>query len=155
MGYVHTVKVKMIPDNGAIETVTLTGGFATAGGDVTTVLVENDLTYEPIQDDDETLNRDLRVTSFGFRPEVRLKFDIREQAHLRTVLKIANRCLDPNWRVLLSLDSGSIYREVILRKMKGPEPFKGKTVAGARWELLLGVKTPVPDLRYIEAGTAW
>lgn len=155
MGYAWTPKVRTTPLNGIAETIDLTSAGFLISGDVTTVNVQNDLDYEPVQDREETINRDARVTPFGFRPMVKQAFDVKDQSHLRALMKIINRLLDPGWTVELSLDNGATYREVVLSKLNGPTPWRGKTIAGARWEWTLTAVRLIPDLRYHESGTGW
>lgn len=109
MGYSWTPKMRTVPLNGVEEVIDLTSAGFLISGDATTVNVANELDYEPVQDKQETVNRDLHMTPFGFRAMVKQAFDVKDQSHLRNILKIVNRLLDPGWTVELSLDGGASY----------------------------------------------
>jgi len=154
-GYLWRTWIRMTPQDGPSETLDLgfifPGGFTASG-----VLTAAEPRYREVQDMRETIERRLRPLRFGFRPEVRLRFDIVETDPNAAVLaKIVRRLMDPYWRVELSLDDGRTYREVVLREAPSPEPFGGKTVAGATHELRVIAKEAVRGFPDIRTGTSW
>jgi len=154
MGYRWITLIRMTPLNGAAETVNLTTGFS-IGGSATTALTGTELRYEPITAESETINHELRPSLFGSRPEIALKFEIRDMSHYRVVARILSRLLDPSWKVELSLDNGTTYREVVLADAPKLKPWKGKTVAGMTVTFSVKCRKLIAELPYIESGTAW
>lgn len=72
-----------------------------------------------------------------------------------TIATLASRLMDPYWRVDFSLDNGATYRQIVLRRGPSPEPFQGKTIAGAKFKMTVACKDLIATLPAIGTGTAW
>jgi len=154
MGYSWITLMRMTPINGAAETVNLTTGF-TLGGVLTTSLSTVNLDYGEMVKESETVNHEQRPSLFGYRPEIGLRFEVRDMSHYRTLARILSRLLSPLWKIELSLDNGTTYREVVIKDGPKLKPWKDKTIAGVRVEFSVQTRKLIPELAYIESGTGW
>lgn len=156
-GYRWIVKMRTTPTNGLQEVFDLTDGFAgaVAGEGRESQLTNVRLQYREEIEGRETVNVDLRPLMRGYRPEIRLTFQFIEMQHYRILANIMTRLIDPSWKVELSLNNGSTYREVELARAASPRPFRDKTVAGALFELELRATSTVEQFQHIESGTGW
>lgn len=148
MGYSWDVQVRMVPLDGAEETLDLMSVMSDASGPNRVRL-----RYEPEIEEDENLNYRLVQTRFGYRVEVELFFDIVTMADHENLTTIANRLMDPRWTVYLSLDGGTTERVVLMDRAPSPAPLRGKTTAGARYSLGLQCRDLIDELVPIGSGS--
>ncbi|HET6373005.1 MAG TPA: hypothetical protein VFG76_06845 [Candidatus Polarisedimenticolia bacterium] len=147
--------VRITPKDGPVETINLSTGFLD-GGSSRSVLTRAEPTYREELEDREDINRASRPLLLGFRPEVALEFQVTKfSAHHPTIAKIQNRLMSSYYRVELSLDNGTTYREVVLKRAASPRAFSGKTVAGAKLELIVETRELISTYPDIGAGTSW
>ena len=114
-----------------------------------------DLNYIPVMDSRETANKTLSVVHYGFRIRVGFTFAIGgNMADHNTLVTIVNALVDPTKTVQLSLNGGTTFRYVDIRRYEGPDPFDGKTFAGAYYSLEVETTSLVqPPLPAIGSGT--
>ena len=145
----------MTPLDGPVETVNLATVFLDAG--VTrTVLTKAEPSYEQVREERENINRAMRPLMLGFRPGLALRFDLTSpDSHHPTIAQLITRAMDPYWRVELSLDNGTTYREMTLRRAGSPRPFGGKTVAGFSVEHVFQAKDLISTYPDIKSGSSW
>lgn len=129
-GYLHDHVLRFTPTNGAPSTLDLATAFSDIGGPVRT-----GLDYTLDQETRLDVNRGRSVLFRGFRPTVRMDFEVFTTADQTNFATIVNRLCSPDWTVELSLDGGAIYREVVLDRLDGPTPIAGKSVVGAAYTL--------------------
>ena len=155
-GHIWTPRVRMTPQNGAVETLNLDTGFL-LNGFSTSVLTHIDLEYRPVIVERETVNRSKRPLDEGFRPTIKATFQIVDMAlHYPTINRIQNRMRHPLWTVEWALDSGGLfYRVMVLVKPFSPDPFKKKTVAGSKFVMEVEARDPIDEIPDINGGTAW
>ena len=143
--------VRMTPDNGAAEVFDLRTLLTDASGPV-----RHTLRYKDEGSVKEDVNLNLRKIDRGLRPEVTLRCDIATMADHATLATITNRLIRSDWTVELSLDNGTTYREVQLLRVPSPRPFRGKTVAGATFDLSLRCVETIDELPAMTEGvTPW
>lgn len=130
-GYEIAPVVRIVPENGMPERLDLRALISDHGGQPFEVRPR----YRLIQDNRTTINVSLRPYKRGFRPEVRMRFQVSTMAQDVVLTQIENACLDPRVKVFLSLDAGQSEREVMLRNMTGPESMGGKSFIGQVVEL--------------------
>jgi hypothetical protein len=128
--YHHLIRTR--PDNGSATTYDLRDEFSDASGPVATRP-----TYKHEADDWEDVNRVLRQRDYGFRATVALTFDIATVADHAALATIVTALARSDFAVDLSLDNGTTWREVRMKKAPSPRPWRGKTTGGARYQLLL------------------
>lgn len=135
-GYRWYPRVRIVPANGNEQQLDLSALMTDAGGPV---LINVD--YPQDRQDRIDVDRRADQTSFGFRPRVRMTFDINAMAdheHLAKIVQALHRTMDR--QVFLSLDGGITEREMQMSRTPAPRPFNRKTIAGARYELELEAK---------------
>jgi len=153
-GYIRTVLARLTPDNGLPETVDLSAGF-TVNGYSRNVLTKTEVNYADEQEQRQDVNQAAQNLRFGFRPAMKLQFDIRDMSHYTTVAKVASRLMDPGWRVELSLDGGVTYRDIVLTRGPALGPFRGVTRAGVRVTLEVETRDTTDQILPMGAGTLW
>ena len=115
-----------------------------------------DVNYIPVFDRRETTAKLVNTLHHGFRVNVLMTFAIgnnmADHAHLRDIV---NALVTQGTVVTLSLDSvGSPqYREVELKRYDGPDPFDGKTFAGAYYRLEVETVSLIASIPTIGSGT--
>lgn len=140
----------MTPQDGPVETVDLTTAFSK------TVLIGTDPRYREVIENRENLNRGLRPLLIGYRPEIRLIFEITDTTNDHPILgKIHRRLMDAYWMVELDLVNNGMFREIMIRRAASPKPLGKKTVVGARHELRVQCKDPIDRYPDIGPGTSW
>jgi hypothetical protein len=155
-GYAWTgVLVRYTPRDGAVETANLSTGFLDAGVARSVLTkavpryVEENERQEDINFNDQSLRR-------GISCEVALTFEVVDMAsHHPTIATLVSRANDPYWKVELSLDNGTTYRQVKLRRAGSPAAFGGKTAAGAKIEHLFRCTALLSGYPEIGGGTSW
>jgi len=139
-GYEWHQMVRMTPDNGAAEVMDLRTAFSDASGPVRTTP-----RYRDESEYDDDVNLITRAVHRGLRPEVTLRMDIATMADQANLATIVSRLMRPDWSVELSLDGGVTYRGVRLSRPPTPRGFRGKTVAGATFDLSLRCTETIDD----------
>lgn len=150
-GYKWQHKFRCTPDNGAVDTIDVATSFSDLGGPVST-RVDYTVDQETLTD----VNRGRAVLFRGFRPVVRMDFEVFDTRDQTTFATIVNRLCSDAWTVELSLDGGAIYREVVLDRLDGPNPIRGKTVVGASYSLTVAAVDLIseyPDMNVTDGGT--
>ena len=155
MGYSWSARVRYIPLNGDVEVVDLTTVLVDADGTSRTHLTRHRVTYAEDIEDEENVNRDITQVLFGFRPEVVLTFELDNMTNYRVIARLANKLMNPDIRVQLSLDGGTTYRDVVMKKGPSPTPHRNKTIAGARFDITLTARGVIDELLPIESGSLW
>lgn len=113
-----------------------------------------DLNYLPIMERRETVAKTINLITFGYRVTVGLRFAIGSNMADHSVLRdIVNGLMDPAVKVELSLDNQTTYREVEIRRYDGPDPFDGKTFAGAWYRLEVETTTPITTIPAVGSGS--
>lgn len=150
MSYQWQPLVRITPDNGAVETIDLRTGMTYLGRPVKCAPK-----WTPATEMREDVNRSARVRVDGVRIDVEFDFDIggTSMADHEVLSRIVNTLLAQSALVELSLDNGATYREVVLLKYTGPDPFRGKTIAGARFQLDLRCVDLVDEVAPIRSGS--
>lgn len=162
-GYSRHPLLRMTPVNGTEEIVDMVAVFTDARGPVT--VVEE---ARPVVSAREDVNRSSRPRYFGFKPRVRMTFQIIEMDDHEQLRQIVNRAASGDWTLSLSLDGGDSEYGVVFLDYTGPRPIRGKTVVGAEFTLTLeatdvldespaitqDVTTPLPLNPLLQALTA-
>lgn len=150
MSYEYHPLVRVTPTDGAPWTRDLREAFRDARGPVR-VLVDYDFEHEDYDD----VNRRRRRTAFGFRPNVRLTFDIVNIADHPALAEIETALAHPTHVVELSLDGGHTYRKVVMTDVSSPRALGGKTIVGARHELRLECVELLDEKPAMTAAGGW
>lgn len=148
MGYEWYPILRMSPENGSDVTINFRQEFTDANGPTKTHVghsLERDLR--------EDVNRSLRATYHGFRPEARLTLEILNMEDHQVLAQILERAVSPAWTLYLSLDGGDTEREVILTEYRGPKAIKRKTYLGAEYEIAFGAVDLSDEVPAIGEGT--
>lgn len=132
-GYSWDPVVRVVPFNGA-ETVYWFADRLTDCGGHTRI----SLRYVEDQTIREDVNRNLRPTVNGLRPEVTIECVIASMDDQRFLAEIESALLSPKrCAVFLSLDGGVTERQVVLASSTNAEPLAGRTILGATFKLSL------------------
>ena len=154
-GYRWHVVVRYTPRNGFVETFDFTQGFLASGSTVS-VLAFNELEYEAELEERVSARFRSHPLRRGFRPRSRMQFDIiRDMSHQADVFRLCERLMEPRWVVELSLNGGSIYREIVSAGSPTVEPIQKKTIAGVRHRVPWEAVDLIRKLRPFASGTAW
>ena len=109
LGHNYTPIVRITPPAGPAYTVTLSS---------LSYLTVCQPSYEPLHVVKEMLNRAIRKAKYGFRVHVHQEFEFYTPTADETTLaeQVVNPALDPDddFTIEMSLDNGSVYREVEL-----------------------------------------
>lgn len=113
-----------------------------------------EVNYVPIMERRETVTRNVNVINFGFRVQVGLRFAVGGNMADHTAIRdIVNGLVDPAVKVELSLDNQTTYREVEMRRYDGPDPFDGKTIAGAWYRIEVETTAPIATIPAVGSGS--
>ncbi|UCC72904.1 MAG: hypothetical protein JSV86_21585 [Gemmatimonadota bacterium] len=153
MGYVWHPWIKMIPYDGATETVDLTSMLSDLSAPQAT-----DLRYDPEVDSVTDVNLDLRPLMFGYRPVVTFRMLIFTIADHEQYAEILGWLMDYRLQmqndygagVFLSLDNEQTYRRVVLDNHTGPNAIRGKTTVGASFDLTLRCVDLIDEIPYLD-----
>lgn len=149
MGYAYRTRFRIVPETGTEETIDLMTAIAKTRGPISVKPK-----YTPDVDTQETVNRSVTQQKFGWKVEVEIDFEIvGDMADHAPLVRILNALMRPDHAVYLSLDNGTVYRQVLLVGHKGPETIKGRSHAGAKYEITLRCKEPVTELVPIGSGS--
>lgn len=154
-GYRFAPRFRLVPENGIESEIDLSTAFLDAAGATRTFLTGARVEYPEDKSSSLDVNRELQLIAFGFRPEATLTFMLTNLQGYRVIAEIVNRLMDPTWRVYLSMSGGSNYREVHLVRRTGPVPIRDKTLAGARFDLVVQTVGLIDQLYPIEQGGWW
>ena len=109
--------------------------------------------YEMVMVEREDVNRVQRPRYFGFRVSFGLDFEIGDDMTDHSLLsRIVNAFNDPAATVSMSLDGGTKFADVDLTSYQGPQPFGGKTFAGASFSLGFRCKNLIDEIPDISTG---
>jgi len=145
----------MTPGDGDVETLDFTTDFLD-GSSPRTVLMRAQPQYPEVQDSRENVLREARPLQIGYLPVVEMEFHVTDMAtHHPLIAQFLSRLMDPYWTVELSLDNGTTYREIVLKRAPSFEPIGGKTVAGARMVMTVQARSPILTYPDIGSGTSW
>jgi len=152
-GYKWHPWIKMIPYDGATETLDLLVVFSDLSGPQS-----HDVSYLPEIDGADDINRAARPISFGFRPVVTLRMLVFTMSDHQNYSKILNWLADPRMGrendfgagVFLSLDNEQTYRRVVMGSHGGPNSISGKTVVGAAFDLTLRCVDLIDEIPYMD-----
>ena len=154
-GYTWTVLCRMTPQDGPAEVVNLSTAF-TFGGAARSVLVKAEPQYQEESEAREDINLALRPLLLGYRRSLMLTFDVTDPAaHGATIAQILTRSMSPYWTVEFSLNNGTTYVPMVLRRAGSPKPLGGKTPAGFRVEHSWQSRDLTDAYPAIGAGTSW
>ena len=141
--------LRAVPENGPARYYWLDGALKWAGGPV-----RWDVKPGPLLVRRETINRIINLWKIGTRWTLTMTADIGDDmADHETLANLYNDLMTSGTVVYLALDA-TTEKQVVLRDYDGPEPFNGKTVAGAKFKLTLETAEPENELRPI-AGGRW
>lgn len=116
--------------------------------------VRIEVNYVPIIERNETVAKNVNTLNYGFRVSVSMQFAIGgTMADHAVVRDIVNALVTDTTLVELSLDNQATYRAVELRRYDGPDPFDGKTIAGAFYRLEVETAAPITQVPAIGSGT--
>lgn len=150
MGYAFRTKFRIVPETGTEETIDLQTAIAKTRGPISVKPK-----YTPDVDTEETVNRSAVQQKFGWKVEVEIDFEILgDMSDHVPLVRILNALMRPDHAVYLSLDNGTTYRRVLLTGLKGPDTIKGRSHAGAKYEITLRCTELVTELVPIGSG-AW
>jgi len=138
-GYKRDIVMRLVPKNGGETVYWFEDQLTDAGGHTRcTVRYPETMTMR------EDINRNLRPVIFGVRPEVDIECQIATMADQAFLAGIEDALLRPReYQVFLSLDGGVVEREVVLASGSMPDPLRGKTYVGARFQLSLRCKSMI------------
>jgi hypothetical protein len=146
--------IRIVPDNGS---EVFTDLQTVLGDDIVRVPLTE---YTPEIGRNTTRDRDSVPDMFGFRSRVALEFLLASVEAQSYVTELVDALLRADTSVYLSLDGGFTERRVALSDFRGPEPFRGKTVAGqlsrvemTALDLLPEIPSSVPNLAPYNAVT--
>lgn len=149
MGYAWRTKFRIVPETGTEETIDLVTAIARTRGPISVKPK-----YTPDLQTEENVNREVIQRNFGWKVEVEIDFEVLgDMSDHAPLVRILNALMRPDHAVYLSLDNGTVYRQVLLSGCKGPEAIKGRTHAGAKYEITLRCKEPVTELVPIGSGS--
>ena len=115
--------------------------------------IKIDVNYVPVTERRETVAKTVNTLHFGFRVNVTLTFAVGSNMADHTVIRdIVNALVDPAATVDLSLQGDTNYRRVELRRYDGPDPFDGKTFAGAYFRLEVETQDLIAAIPAIGSG---
>lgn len=149
-GYSWTPRFRLTPTDGAVETVALDTASMSHGG-----LLKTKISYRPEIEKREDVNRRKRPRQDGYRPEVTLRWFVGgDMADAALIVKVANALMRYGTVVELSLDGGTVYREVVLAgDVRGPEAADSKTFAGAEYELRVECTDLIDEIPAVGSGS--
>jgi len=138
-GYKRDIVMRIVPRNGTEAVYWFEDQLTDAGGHTRCAV-----RYPETMTVREDINRNLRPVVFGVRPEVDIECQIATMADQAFLSGIEDALLRPReYSVFLSLDGGVVEREVVLASGTMPDPLRGKTYVGARFQLSLRCKSLV------------
>lgn len=155
-GYKWHPWIKMVPYDGATETIDLTVDLTDLGGPT-----QHTVSYSPQFDSAEDVNRALRPVMFGYRPTVSMRMLVFTMSDQEQLQKILNWLMDPSLQavndydagVFLSLDDEQTYRRVVLDSYTGPNPIAGKTCIGSEFVLGLRCVDLISEVPFMDPDT--
>lgn len=149
MSYRHQPAYRLNHENGPARTIDLLTDLTYVAGPVRCTVK-----YTAVTKLREDVNQKIRARRDGFRVDVEMDFDVGEDLmpDHRLIAAIASALMDPAQTVEMTLDRVT-WREVALVKYSGPEPFRGKTIAGARFHLDVRCVELVDEVPPIEGGS--
>ena len=130
MGYARYAHLRMVPLNGAEETVDMMTAFSDAGGPT-----QIDETFALDNERSADINRRMRSRAFGYRWNVQMRFVIANADDTYYINQFAERAARDDWTLYLTVDAGATEHEVILRRFNGPTKLGGKTFVGAQYDM--------------------
>lgn len=148
-GYAYHPMVRITPTDGLARTFDLRQEFRDARGQS-----RSRVQYEFVSDDYEDVNKRTRNTTFGFRVNVRLWFDIANVVDHKALAEISTAFNNKD-TVELSLDAGFTYRAMLMERAPSPRAFGGKTIAGARHEIRLTTVELLDEHPAMTASGGW
>jgi hypothetical protein len=123
--------MRFIPQDGPEELLVLYEAFSDTSGPGKVVP-----SHAPEMVESMDSQRRATLRPFGFRPMCKMTFelvDMAQQAYLQAML--VRLMATGSWACHLSLDDAATFRQVVLDSYSGPEPLRGKTFAGAKYEV--------------------
>jgi hypothetical protein len=112
-----------------------------------------ELNYIPVFERRETVSKSVNILHYGYRVNVAMTFAAGGSMADHAVLAdIVNALTDPAKTVDLSLQGDTNYRRVELRRYDGPDPFDGKTFAGAYFRLEVETQDLIATVPAIGSG---
>jgi len=109
-----------------------------------------ELDYVPLYERRETINKKVVTLHQGFRVRVNMTFAIGSTMSDHSTLRdIVNGLTTQGTLVELTLENNTNFKPVELLRYEGPDPFDGKTFAGAFFKLQVeteSVIAQIPDL---------
>lgn len=149
MGYAFRTKFRIVPETGTEETIDLQTAIARTRGPISVRPK-----YTPDIKTKDNINHDATQRNFRWRVEVEIDFEIvGDMADHAPLVRILNALMRPDHAVYLTLDNGAVYRQVLLIGNKGPDTIKGRSHAGAKYEITLRCVNPVEELVPIGSGS--
>lgn len=139
-GYRWDPVFRIVPRNGGETVYWLSDQLTDVGGHTKITL-----RYVEQMDVREDINRSLRPTVYGLRPEVEIECLITTMDDHIFLSEIESALLLPqHYNVFLSLDGGAVEREVVLGSVANPDPIRGKTIMGATFRLAVRCVDLIP-----------
>jgi len=145
-GYSWRPIFRQVPENGSAVSTDVKLAFSDAGG-----ATQIRLRYALDQERKEDVNRVARTITFGYRFESTLRFEIFTMTDQQYLADIVNRLVREDWDSYFSLDAGATEQLVEVTDYRGPDAIRGRTIAGASFEVGIRGRELMDEVPYIAA----